>query len=217
MRGEPLLRIRGLSKSYGIRDVSMDITAGATLALIGPSGAGKSTLARCLAGFERADAGEILLDGRAEWPRHEVQMILQQPAASLNPRFTAEEIIAEPLVIQRQGNASSRSQRARELMASVGLDPKTAGAPARAFSGGERQRLAIARALTVEPKLLILDESLASLDGSVQAQIANLLLDVQEQRGLTYILISHDLSLVGRIASEVVAMKNGTIVERRPA
>jgi len=217
MIAEPLLRIRGLTKTYGIRDVSMDVAAGATLALIGPSGAGKSTLARCLAGFERADAGEILLDGRSEWPRHEVQMILQQPAASLNPRFTAEEIIAEPLVIQRQGNAASRAKRARELMASLGLDSKASGAPARAFSGGERQRLAIARALTLEPKLLILDESLASLDLSVQAQIANLLLDLQEQRGLTYILISHDLSLVGRIASEIVVMNNGSIVERRPA
>jgi ABC-type glutathione transport system ATPase component len=217
MSAEPLLRIRGLTKTYGIRDVSMDVAAGATLALIGPSGAGKSTLARCLAGVERADAGQILLDGRSEWPRHEVQMILQQPAASLNPRFTAEEIIAEPLVIQRQGNAASRAKRARELMASLGLDPKAAGAPARAFSGGERQRLAIARALTLEPKLLILDESLASLDLSVQAQIANLLLDLQEQRGLTYILISHDLSLVGRIASEIVVMNNGSIVERRPA
>ena len=217
MIAEPLLRIRGLTKTYGIRDVSMDVAAGATLALIGPSGAGKSTLARCLAGFERADAGEILLDRRSEWPRHEVQMILQQPAASLNPRFTAEEIIAEPLVIQRQGNAASRAKRARELMASLGLDSKASGAPARAFSGGERQRLAIARALTLEPKLLILDESLASLDLSVQAQIANLLLDLQEQRGLTYILISHDLSLVGRIASEVMVMNNGSIVERRPA
>jgi ABC-type dipeptide/oligopeptide/nickel transport system ATPase subunit len=217
MSAEPLLRIRGLTKSYGIRDISMDVAAGARLALIGPSGAGKSTLARCLAGFDRADAGEILLDGRAQWPRHEVQMILQQPAASLNPRFTAEEIITEPLVIRRQGDASSRASRARELMASLGLDPKTAGAPARAFSGGERQRLAIARALTLEPKLLILDESLASLDLSVQAQIANLLLDLQEQRGLTYILISHDLSLVGRIASEIVVMNDGAIVERRPA
>jgi ABC-type glutathione transport system ATPase component len=217
MSAEPLLQVRGLTKTYGIRDVSLDVAAGATLALIGPSGAGKSTLARCLAGFDRADSGEILLEGRSQWPRQEVQMILQQPAASLNPRFTAGEIIAEPLVIQRQGNASSRSARACELMASVGLDPKAAGAPARAFSGGERQRLAIARALTLEPKLLILDESLASLDLSVQAQIANLLLDLQEQRGLTYILISHDLSLVGRIASEVVVMDHGTIVERRPA
>jgi peptide/nickel transport system ATP-binding protein len=217
MNAEPLLRVRGLRKSYGIRDISFDLEKGATLGLIGASGSGKSTLARCLAGFDSPDAGEILLEGRAQWPRQEVQMIFQQPAASLNPRFTAEEIVAEPLLIQRRGDAEWRRNRAGELMTTVGLDATAARKPARAFSGGERQRLAIARALALEPKLLILDESLASLDLSVQAQIANLLLDLQERQGLTYILISHDVGLVGRIASEIAVMEQGSIVKRRPA
>jgi peptide/nickel transport system ATP-binding protein len=217
MSAEPFLRVRGLSKSYGIHNVSLDLEQGATLGLIGASGSGKSTLARCLAGFESADAGEILLEGRSQWPRQDVQLIFQQPAASLNPRFTAEEIVAEPLLIQRRGGASWRRTRARELMATVGLDPAAARSQALAFSGGERQRLAIARALSLDPKLLILDESLASLDLSVQAQIANLLLDLQQQRGLTYILISHDLALVGRIAGQIAVMDRGTIVERKAA
>ncbi|SPE32918.1 ABC transporter related [Candidatus Sulfopaludibacter sp. SbA3] len=217
MNAEPFLRVRGLSKSYGIHNVSLDLEKGSTLGLIGVSGSGKSTLARCLAGFDTAESGEILLEGRSQWPRQEVQLILQQPAASLNPRFTAEEIVAEPLRIQRRGDAPWRARRARELMATVGLDPAAACSGALEFSGGERQRLAIARALALEPKLLILDESLASLDLSVQAQIANLLLDLQEQRGLTYILISHDVALVGRIASEIAVMDRGAIVERRAA
>jgi ABC-type dipeptide/oligopeptide/nickel transport system ATPase subunit len=211
MSAEPFLRIHGLSRSGRIHDVSFDLEKGCTLGLIGASGSGKTTLARCLAGFDAADRGQILLEGRPEWPRHEVQLIFQQPAASLNPRFTAEEIVVEPLVIQRRGSTAWRRSRARELMATVGLDPAAARSRALEFSGGERQRLAIARALALEPKLLILDESLAGLDLSVQAQIANLLLDLQERQGLTYILISHDLALVGRIASEIKVMDRGAI------
>ncbi|HWC96683.1 MAG TPA: ABC transporter ATP-binding protein [Candidatus Sulfopaludibacter sp.] len=215
--GEAFLRIRGLTCRSRIHDVDLDLAKGERLGLIGPSGAGKSTLVRCLAGFERPDSGEILLEGRADWPRHEVQMIFQQPAASLNPRFTAEEIIAEPLVIQGRGTSVTRSGQARELMAALGLDPKAAHLPALAFSGGERQRLAIARALAVQPKLLILDESLSSLDSGAQSQIIDLLGDLQRQRGLTYILVSHDPGLVGRFASRTVLMTGGTLGKAQAA
>jgi ABC-type dipeptide/oligopeptide/nickel transport system ATPase subunit len=217
MGAEPLLRIQGVSKSYRdravLRDIRLDVAGGSTLGLVGPSGCGKTTLARCIARFERPDAGEILLEGRPDWPRPAVQLIFQQPAASLNPRFTASEIVSEPLRIACIGDGRDRAAHARQLMATVGLDPAAATLSALEFSGGERQRLAIARALAVAPKLLILDESLASLDLSIQAQIANLLLDLQEQRGLTYILISHDRTLVQRLATEIAVMEQGRIVE----
>jgi ABC-type dipeptide/oligopeptide/nickel transport system ATPase subunit len=180
--------------------------------VVGPSGAGKSTLALCLSFFETPTSGEIWLEGRKAM-RADIQLICQEPASSLNPRFTAAEIVTEPLLIRRIGTAKSRILRASELMDTVGLPRHTIQTPALEFSGGERQRLAIARALAVEPKLLILDESFAGLDLSVQAQVANLLLDLQERRGLTYILIAHDLALVWRLAGEIAVMDHGSIVE----
>lgn len=223
MPSEPLLRVTGLSKTLAgrpiLHDVCFMLDRARTLAITGASGSGKTTLARCLARFELPDSGEIFLDGHdlRSLPRSAVQLILQQPAASLNPRFTAAEIVAEPLVIQNCGTLRDRGQvieaRVLAAMESVGLDPAAASRRAMAFSGGERQRLAIARALAVEPKLLILDESLASLDLSIQAQIVNLLLELQERRGLAYILISHDLAAVARIADEIAVMESGAIVE----
>jgi ABC-type glutathione transport system ATPase component len=144
----------------------------------------------------------------------EIQLIFQQPAATLNPRFTAEEVVAEPLLIQRRGSAESQRKRAGELMELTGLPAGSGPKKALEFSGGERQRLAIARALALAPKLLILDESLSGLDVSIQAQIVNLLADLQERLGLTYILISHDLRLVAGIADEIAVMDGGAIVER---
>lgn len=217
MSAEPLLRVRALHKHNRLDDISFGVEKGSTFCITGASGSGKSTLARCLAGFEAADSGDILIEGRATWARHQVQLILQQPAASLNPRFTAEQIVGEPLLIQRRGSAQVRRERTLQLMTTVGLDPAAADTRALAFSGGERQRLAIARALALEPKLLILDESMAGLDLSVQAQIANLLLDLQQQRGFTYILISHDLALVGRMASRVAWMDSGRMVRCQQA
>jgi ABC-type dipeptide/oligopeptide/nickel transport system ATPase subunit len=217
MSAEPLLRVRDLAVGRRLEHVTFALEPRCILGVTGPSGSGKSTLARCLARFETPTAGEILLDGRRQWPRHEVQLILQQPAASLNPRFTAEEIVAEPLVIQRIGDHASRRARVFDLLSTVGLDPATARAPALAFSGGERQRLAIARALALEPKLLILDESFAGLDLSLQAQIANLLLDLQDRRGLTYILISHDPALLSRIATHIALMDQGMMVRLQAA
>jgi ABC-type dipeptide/oligopeptide/nickel transport system ATPase subunit len=145
-----------------------------------------------------------------------VQLIFQQPAASLNPRFTAFEIVAEPLVIQNRIPRSGHLRIVHRAMSAVGLDPAACARSALSFSGGERQRLAIARALIVEPKLLILDESFASLDLSIQAQIVNLLLDLR-RGGLTCILISHDLTAVSRIADSIAVMDNGEIVEHAPA
>jgi len=233
MNPTPFLRIGNLSKSFRtrpwwggqgapmpvLRDISLDLECGRTLALVGPSGSGKTTLARCLARFETPDSGEIELDGRplAATPRGRVQLIFQQPAASLSPRFTAAEIVCEPLLIHRWGTKLTRRNKAIELMETVGLSPADAVKPCTRFSGGERQRLAIARALALEPALLILDESFSGLDLSLQAQIANLLLELQSLRNLTYIFISHDLSLAGRLAEEIAVMDHGTLVERGPA
>jgi ABC-type glutathione transport system ATPase component len=238
MSRAPFLRIRGVSKSFRarrrwrngwwtrespqiavLRSIDLDLERGRTLALVGPSGSGKTTLARCLARFEMPDSGEIALGGSAlaTIPRGRIQLIFQQPAASLSPRFTAEEIVSEPLVIRKWGTKLSRRAKATELMETVGLVPADSGKRSVEFSGGECQRLAIARALALEPGLLILDESFSSLDLSLQAQIANLLLALQAAHDLTYILISHDLSLVGRLADEIAVIDHGTIVERGPA
>jgi ABC-type glutathione transport system ATPase component len=188
-----------------LRDVSITIRRAETLALVGPSGSGKSTLARCVAGFEQPDAGEIIAP---EKPR--AQLIFQQPAASLNPRFTAAEIIEEPLVIQRRPPRGAAA-RAMEM---VGLPADALKKPALEFSGGERQRLAIARALVVEPQLLILDESFAGLDWLLQEQITGLLRELQRRLGVAYLVISHDLSLVTQMAHTLAVMEDGAIVEK---
>jgi ABC-type glutathione transport system ATPase component len=234
--GEPLLSIRGLSKSYSQRrwwqparaaaaildNVNLQLDRGRTLGLVGPSGSGKSTLARCVTFFEEPTAGEIRFEGRNLWSlgnrerlrtRARIQLIFQEPAASLNPRFTAAEIIAEPLAIQNRGNRATRLERACELMETVGLPPNAAAKPVRQFSGGEQQRLAIARALALHPKLLILDESFSGLDLTLQAQITALLKDLRQRLGLAYILISHDLALVAGLAHEIAVMDHGRIVE----
>jgi ABC-type glutathione transport system ATPase component len=213
---------RGQSQVESLRGVDLEICAGASLALIGASGSGKSTLARCLAHLEAPDSGEIWFSGRrlaqvknrAEarlWLP--IQLLFQDPASSLNSRLTALDIVSEPLVIAGWGKKSERVDRAVELMKLVGLPAPTAGRLPLEFSGGQRRRLAIARALAMEPKVLILDESLAGLDLSTQAQIANLLLELQVARGLTYLWIAHDLSLVAQLASEVAVMDEGRIVE----
>ncbi len=217
MAGEALLSVRGLGKRFDaiwvFRDLSFDLARGRTLGLVGPSGCGKTTLARCIALFEDPTCGEVLLDGRdiRDWSRTAlrgaVQLIAQQPAASLNPRFTAEEIVAEPLAIQRRGTREWRRSRAAELMELTGLDPRAAGNRALEFSGGERQRLAIARALALEPRLVILDESLSGLDVSVQAQIANGLMDAQAALGVAYLLRSHERELVERVADETLRLE----------
>ena len=215
---DSFLSVRGLSKSFAgrpaIQNVTFSLERGRTLGVVGPSGAGKSTLARCLAFFETPTSGEIWLDGLQRVAmRADIQLIFQEPASSLNPRFTAAQIVTEPLLICGIGTARTRRQRASELMETVGLPGQALDKPALEFSGGERQRLAIARALALEPKLLILDESFAGLDLSVQAQVSDLLRGLQERHGLTYILISHDLALVWSLAGEIAVMDHGGIVE----
>jgi ABC-type glutathione transport system ATPase component len=231
------LRVRGLCKRYlrgrtwrknevaAVRSVDFEIPAGKTLGLVGSSGSGKSTVARCVTRLERPDAGQIWIDGvdiaqlgtRELFPfRARIQMIFQDAATSMNPRFSAAEIIEEPLLIQGRGDRAARRSHARELMNEVGLSPNWADRSAMEFSGGQQQRLAIARALALKPKLLVLDEALSGLDLSTQAQIANLLLDLQTSHSLTYFLISHDLSLVARMADSIAVMSAGQIVEHGP-
>ncbi|GAC1428145.1 MAG: hypothetical protein NVSMB58_00900 [Terriglobales bacterium] len=235
----PLLRVCGLTKSYtrrvGIgrkhlsvtaaKNVSFKIRAGKTLALVGRSGSGKSTVARSVTRLERPDAGQIFLDGtdiaglesrELRHFRREIQLIFQDAITSMNSRFSAGEVIEEPMLIQRLFTKQERRNRALDLMKEVGLQPERIDHPATDFSGGQQQRLAIARALSVQPKLLVLDEALSGLDLSTEAQIANLLLDLQQTHSLSYLFISHDLSLVARLADEVAVISAGHIVECEP-
>jgi ABC-type glutathione transport system ATPase component len=233
----PFLRVRGLTKSYvrgsgvlqkriqiaAARDVDFEITAGKTLALVGSSGSGKSTVARCLTRLERPDAGQVWVGstdisqlgnrGLRRF-RTEMQMIFQDAATSMNPRFSAAQIIEEPLLVQRRGSTEERRKHAQDLMTEVGLSPNWADRSVMKFSGGQRQRLAIARALALRPKLLVLDEALSGLDLSAEAQIINLLLDLQAVHSLTYLFISHDLPLVARVADTIAVISAGRIVEQ---
>src|SRR6185503_18320338 len=180
------------------------------------------TLARCLAGLESLDAGTVRidghditsLDGRARLPyRNQVQLIFQDAAAALNPRFTALAIISEPMVVQNVGTPSERRLRAIELLSQVGLASDRLDARASEFSGGERQRLAIARALAVQPKLLILDEAFSGLDVDTRRLITSLLLTLQREQGLALLCISHDLEFLAEFAPEIALMHKGAIVE----
>lgn len=238
--GDPFLRVKGLSRRYwrqsrpwrrrtaldAARNVTFEIARGTTLALVGPSGSGKSTVARCIVGLERLDAGEIWigdreiarLSGRELFPvRREVQMVFQDPATSMNPRMTAAEVIEEPLRLQYLGEREERASRVQELMKEVGVPSEWMERGITQFSGGQQQRIAIARALALRPTLLVLDEAYTGLDLSTQAQIANLLLELQAVHGLTYLLISHDLRLVSQIADAVAVMSAGEIVEQGSA
>jgi len=236
--GEVLLRVRGLQKRYARRegwrtrevvalhDVDLDVRRGSVLAIFGESGCGKTTMARCIAGMEKPDGGSIVFgqEDRAALSARQlqrlqadVQLIFQDPSTALNPRFTAEELIAEPLLIGGRGTRQSNAAAVTTLMTEVGLSPDWRHRRPSQFSGGQLQRIAIARALAVAPRLLILDEAFAGLDLSTAAQIANLLLDLRSSHDLTYILISHDIGLAARLADEIVVMEAGTIVERGPA
>jgi oligopeptide transport system ATP-binding protein len=190
---------------------------------VGGSGSGKSTLASCLAMLEKPDAGEIWFEER-EISRCEardlvglrprIQMVVQDSAGALNPFFSAAQIVAEPLEVQHRESGRRLRQRACELMEEVGLSADWADRSPLQFSGGQRQRLAIARALALQPTLLILDESLSGLDLVTQAQMLNLLADVRATHSLTCLLITHDLSLVGQVAEYIAVMHHGSIVER---
>ena len=229
-----LLRVKGLCKHYvrghvwkkrvsvqAINQINFEIAAGHTLALVGTSGSGKSTVARCITRLERPNSGYIWIEGtdiaklglRELLPfRRAIQMIFQDAITSMNPRFSAAEVIEEPLLIQGRSR-TERREIAEALIQDVALSPEWLDRSVMEFSGGQRQRLAIARALTLQPKLLVLDEALSGLDLSTQAQIANLLLDLQLKHSLTYLLISHEMGLVSRMADDVAVMAYGQIVE----
>jgi len=235
---QSLLEVRNLNKTYvqqrwfsgkrfqvkALDNVSLTIPQGRTFALVGESGSGKSTLAKCLTMLEEPDSGEIYFEGSnlVVMKQHErrrirpqLQLIFQDAATAFNPRFSAAEIIAEPLVIQRRGSDEERRKRALELMEQTGLPVDAAGRSASEFSGGQRQRLAIARALVLEPRCLVLDEALSGLDLSIQRQIVRLLLELQARASLTYLFISHDLGLMAQIADQVAVMHQGKIVEEQ--
>jgi peptide/nickel transport system ATP-binding protein len=205
-----------------LEDVSFSIGRALTLALVGESGSGKSTLALCIACLERPTSGRVVFDGKeitaldekqVREVRPQIQLVFQDPARSLNPRFSAIELVSEPLMVQGRFDKREREDRARDLLRKVGIPQEKASQKADEFSGGQRQRLAIARALSLEPKLLILDEALSALDCSVQAQIANLLLELQASLRLTYLFISHDLGMAAHLADEIAVMEQGKVVE----
>jgi ABC-type glutathione transport system ATPase component len=237
---DTIVSVRNLSKTYvqrraftgtrftveALRGIHLRIRRASTLALVGKSGAGKSTLARCLALLEKPSTGEIwfdgakllALDGKQLFAvRRRIQFVFQDPASALNPRMTAAEITEEPLVVQREGTKVDRRRRALEALDKVGLPASTAQKRPLDFSGGQRQRLAIARALVLRPKLLILDEALSNLDLATRDSIVSLLDGLQTEQALTVIHVLHDLRLASELADEVAVMFEGQIVEHAAA
>ena len=230
--GEELVRVRALVKHFPVEGsddvvravdgVTFEILRGETLGLVGESGCGKSTVGRCLLRLIEPTAGEIEFEGRDVRAtsgkelrdlRREMQIIFQDPYASLNPRVRVRDIIAEPLVIHGIGDGKERGERVGELLRRVGLDPEYMNRYPHEFSGGQRQRIGIARALALNPKLIVADEPVSALDVSVQAQVVNLLQDLQSELGLTYLFISHGLAVVEHISTRVAVMYLGRIVE----
>jgi peptide/nickel transport system ATP-binding protein len=230
-----LLNVDHLRKAYPARggpplvavdDVSFTVEAGDSLAIVGESGSGKTTCARIITGLEAATSGTVLIDGEHSGRARGggrgdrmaraklVQMVFQDPYASLDPRQTVRSAIDEVLALHGPRDRRSRAARTDELLDRVGLDSRTAASRPRQLSGGQRQRAAIARALAAAPRLLILDEAVAALDVSVQAQILNLLADLRADDGLTCVFISHDLGVVRQVSSHCVVMHRGVLVER---
>ncbi len=235
-----VLEVRSLAKSFwlreglfgrrefkAVRDVSFKLRRGHTLGVVGESGSGKTTMGLTLLRLHEPTAGEVLFDGRdllrlsdaeRQTMRRRIQIVFQNPYASLNPRFTIGQTLIEPMAIHGIGaDAAERERRARGLLAKVGLDEGTLNKYPHEFSGGQRQRIAIARCLTLDPEVLVLDEAVSALDVSVQAQVLNLLRDLQDELGLAYVFISHDLAVVRFLSDDVLVMKDGAVVEQASA
>lgn len=230
MRGEPLLQIDNVRFAYAghgatkptVDGVTLYVGPGETLGLVGESGCGKSTLARIAVGLLRADQGSVRVLGRdvaapgsaARLARaRRVQMVFQDPHGSLNPRLRIRSLLAEPLRLHKLTTPDREQSAVEELLGQVGLSPATSEKFPHELSGGQRQRVAIARALAVRPQLLVCDEPVSALDVSIQAQILNLLRDLQQELGLSYFFISHDLRVVRYIADRIAVMHQGRIVE----
>jgi oligopeptide transport system ATP-binding protein len=239
---EPLLRVRNLEKRFprarglagehgeeqvkAVDGVNLEIRTGTTLGLVGESGSGKSTTGYCILQILRPTAGEVVFGERdltrlrgqeLRRARREMQMVFQDPYSSLSPRMPVGRIVAEPLDAHGIGTRRSREERVRELLDLVGFDPGFAKRYPHEFSGGQRQRIGIARAIALKPRLLVCDEPVSALDVSIQAQILNLLKDLQRDLGLTYLFISHDLAVVRSMSDEIAVMRAGRIVEHGPA
>jgi peptide/nickel transport system ATP-binding protein len=235
-----VLEVRALAKSFFLKEglfgrrefkavqgVNFKLRRGHTLGVVGESGSGKTTMGLTLLRLHEPTAGEVIFDGRnlltlsereRQAMRRRIQIVFQNPYASLNPRFTVGQTLIEPMTIHRIGaDGTEREALARALLVKVGLGPDTFGKYPHEFSGGQRQRVAIARCLTLQPEVLVLDEAVSALDVSVQAQVLNLLRDLQDELGLAYVFISHDLGVVRFISDEVLVMKDGEVVEQASA
>jgi peptide/nickel transport system ATP-binding protein len=235
-----VLEVKSLAKSFwlkqglfgkrefkAVQNVNFQLRKGHTLGVVGESGSGKTTMGLTLLRLHEPTSGEVIFDGRnllklsdkeRQVMRRRIQVVFQNPYASLNPRFTIGQTLVEPMAIHGIGkDLAEREQRARTLLEKVGLDGRAFGKYPHEFSGGQRQRVAIARCLTLNPEVLVLDEAVSALDVSVQAQVLNLLKDLQDEFGLSYVFISHDLAVVRFISDEVLVMKDGQVVEQASA
>ena len=232
----PVLETRGVVRDYesggvfgskrtvrALKGVDLSVRRGDTLAIVGESGCGKSTLARIITMIDAPTGGEVLIEGQkvdiargiSRQMRRKVQIVFQDPYGSLNPRQKIGDVLGEPLKLNTALPAAERRERAMQMLLRVGLGPEHFNRYPHMFSGGQRQRIAIARSLMVNPELLVLDEPVSALDLSVQAQILNLLQDLQDEFNLTYVFISHDLSVVRHVADDVMVMQTGEVVEYR--
>jgi oligopeptide transport system ATP-binding protein len=226
----PLLLVEGLTKKFGagktavlaVDDVSFTLNRGETLGIVGESGSGKSTTGFCVLQLMSPSGGSVQLEGRElvglssrklRSIRRDMQIVFQDPYDSLNPRMTVAQIVGEPLQIHSRMTGTKRAVRVNELLELVGISPDVSGRRPGSFSGGQRQRISIARALALDPKLIVCDEAVSALDVSIQAQIVNLLRDLQDELSLSYLFISHDLAVVRAVADSVVVMQHGRVVE----